>query len=534
MRRVSGVTRPTGRAPAGAALVAAAVVLCFAAEIAAQDVTFIPVAPPEGAELAYNIPLQEWMIPPVLELKREFSDGLAAEFSDIAENQTGGDIRTLVESGNTLAEGAERLRAAILSISEIDVTFGIAGISRIIPAEGALRDTLFGFVVWHETPTRNSATLMREFEGLVEQVVSGGDACGALAAQLSDMEARLDEAIASEDMDTVAELAPGIVETSGRIDAICSTVAGTAEQLALLVEELSADSGTQLMDRWSETKAAVAQCMEPAAGTGDAYASVSEVLYLMIELGRLLSTAGESVRVLESAVVEDGMVYIPWTVMRDDWKIVEELEERILAPEAAHAEQHDEEGHDDAEHGAGEEAGSEEAAEHADQEAAGEHEDEVEQAADHDHAHSHEIPGMHVISGATDETRRQIRALYSYQVEANGILAERAVAYTSMAVGRAIDTLEAHYKEEADYDPQDDQRGQLRALAEVDEHLRENMPLVSARLSATGARVALGRGDELAAMGAGHEMDALYQYQNAWLHSLNAGNASQRSVLEIR
>jgi hypothetical protein len=315
------------------------------------------------------------------------------------------------------------------------------------------------------------------------------------------------------------------VETSGRIDAICSTVAGVAEELALLVEELSADSGTQLMDRWLETKAAVAQCMEPGSRTGEAYDSVSQVLYLMIELGRLLSTAGESVRVLESVAAEGGVVYIPWTVLRDDWKVIQELEERILAPEAAHTTEHTGE----AEHAEGSEhAGETEHAEEA------EHAREEDPASEHDHSHSHEIPGMHRISGATEETRRRIRALYSYQVEANGILAERAVAYTSMMVGRAVDTLEAHYKKEADYSSEDDQRRQLRALAGVDERLRENMPLVSARLSATGARVALERGDELASMGAGHELDALYQYQNAWLHSLNAGDAAQRSALEIR
>ncbi|MBN2565420.1 MAG: hypothetical protein JXB46_06885 [Candidatus Eisenbacteria bacterium] len=473
MTQNAGRSEPIRRLSPAAALAAAALVVCLAGAAGAQDGVLVPVAPPEDAELAYNIPLPEWMMPEVLELKTEFSDGLAAEFSDIAENQTGGGVRTLVKSGEQLAEGASRLGAAITSISEIDVTFGIDGISRIIPAEGALRDTLFGFVVWHETSTKNSQGLMKTFEDLVEAVVSGGNACGRLAAQLSSMETQLNDAIAAEDMDTVAALAPSVVETSTGIDAVCRQVAGSASELMALVDELSIDSGAQLMERWTETRSAVAQCAEPAHMTGEANASVSEVLYLMIELGRLLDGATGSVRALEAATVEDGMAYIPWTVMRDDWRLVQELEERILDGDTS--------------------------------------------AAGH----------------ATQETKQKIRSLYVYQVEANRILAHRAVEYTSMVVGGAMDRLEAFYKVDAHYDPSENERRQREAFAKVDEKLRENLPLVAARMSAGGARAALEIGDKEAALGPDHEINALHQYHNAWLHSLNAGSAAQRSVLEI-
>jgi hypothetical protein len=514
MRRDAGHPASKRRPTTETALAAAMLTLCLLGTAAAQDdVTFIPAAPPEGAELAYDIPLPEWMVPPVLELKTRFSDGLSAEFTDIAENQTGGGIQTLVESGEQLAAGGERLRAAITSISEIDVTFGIDGISRIIPAEGAIRDTLFGFVVWHETSTMNSKGVMKRFEDLVEAVVSGGEACGGLARQLSTLNTQLNEALAAGDMDRVAALAPNIVETSVRVDAVCRSVADSAGELAGLVDQLSEDSGAQLAQRWAEAKAAVVQCEEPARSTGEAYESVSKVLYLMIELGRLLDGATDSVRAVETAPVEDGKVYIPWTVMRNDWKLVEELEERILAaPEAPPARLSGDgqtEAHAEGVPGA------------------------AESGAEAEHEHSHEIPGQQQISGATDETKRNIRSLYAYQVGADGILAHRAVEYTSAVVGRAMDRLEAFYKVDAHYDPSQNERRQMQALAKVDEAMRENLPLVSARLSAAGARAALLAGDREASMGAGHEVDALYQYQNAWLHALNAGNAAQRSVLEI-
>jgi hypothetical protein len=510
MLRVARSFAPARRLAAGSVLLAASILLCAAAELPAQELTFIPAAPPEGAELPYNIPLPEWMVPPVLELKRSFSDGLSAEFSEIADNETGGGVRTVVESGEQLAGGADRLRAAIRAISEIDVTFGIEGIARIIPAEGALRDTLFGFVVWHETSTRNSKPLMEQFEGLVERVVAGGEAAGQLARQLAAMEDQLNQAMADEDMDRVAELAPGIVEIAGRIDAISTSVASTAAELAALIAELSDEGGAQLAERWAETQAAVAQCIEPAGRTTAANRSVSEVLYLMVELGRLLGTATESVRLLESPSLEDGMIYIPWTVMRNDWELAKELEHRILGGGGDHAGEHQEE----TAHAEGEHA-------------------EADEHEGHAHGQSHETPGVREITGATDETKRNIRALYAHHVEANGILAERAVSYTSMVVGRAMDRLEAFYKADAGYDPEDDERRQKEALAEVDESLRENLPLVAARMSAAGARAALLLADEEAAGGPGHEIDALYQYQNAWLHALNAGSAAQRAVLVI-
>jgi hypothetical protein len=211
--------------------------------------------------------------------------------------------------------------------------------------------------------------------------------------------------------------------------------------------------------------------------------------------------------------MDDGMAYIPWTVMRDDWRLVDELEHRILGgSEAQDGGQAEGAGHSEGEHV--------EAAE-----AAGHEGDE--------HGHSHEISGVKEITGATDETRRNIRALYAYQVEANGILAERAVSHTSMVVGRAVDRLEDFYKAEEDYDPSEDERHQREALAKVDESLRENLPLASARMSAAGGRAALIEGDKEAEGGTGHEIDALYQYYNAWLHSINAGSSAQRAVLVV-
>jgi hypothetical protein len=481
------------------AVVFAGISLLTAGQVPAQTATLVPAAPPENAELPYNIPLHTWMVPEVIDLKTSFSDGLSAEFSDIAENQTSGGIRILIGAGEKQASGAAHLKAAIEAISEIDVTFGIEGISRIIPAEGALRDTLFGFVVWHETSTKNSQGLMKQFEGLVESVVSGGEAAGGLAAQLSTMDDQLNQAIADKNMDRVAELSPGIVETSTQIDALCQSVAESATELGTLIDQLSEDSGKQLMSKWSDAKQAVNECIEPAAGTADAYASVSAVLYLMIELGRLLGVASSSVNAVETAPVVDGLVYIPWTVLRDDWTLVQNLELRLFNASAVNLAQPEAMG---AEGGtSGEETPPE-----------------MVQAP---------------ITGATEETKRSIRSLYPYQVEANAILAERAVTYTSMVVDRAMDHLDAFYREEAGFDPSDNERAQRRALEKADESMSENLALVSARMSAAGARQALALGDEAASLGEGHEVDALHQYENAWLFSLNAGASAERAVLVI-
>ena len=460
-------------------LLAGAVVLAAAAAAQAEDVTFTPVAPPAGVELEYDIPLQPWLVPAVLDLKTQFADGLSAEFKGIAENQTGEELTVLVEAGRELSATTSRMKAAVDSIGVLDVTFGIEGISRMIPAESALRDTLFGFIVWHEFSSTPARGMMTRFENLVNRVTAGGEAAAELAAELEATREHLEQAVAQGDLGRIAEFSPGIIETSGRIDAVCGTVAAGARDLGALVDSLSVDSTELLVDRWADASRAAADAGEPARRTGPALESMSGMLHILLELGGLLEVAVTSVDALSAAPEADGNLYIPWAVMKNDWKLANDLKERVL----------------------GESTG---------------------QAADY------------VGGEATEETKADIGALIVYQVRANEILAERAVEYTSTLVAEAAITLEEFYLDRENYSDNLRSRQKAKVLEQVAKTMRENMELASAKISARAARAALASAREHDARGAGSEVDALRNYHNAWLHSLNAGAAARRFTRAIR
>jgi len=441
-------------------LLAGAVVLAAAAAAQAQDATFIPAAPPEGVELAYDIPLQPWLVPTVLELKTQFADGLSAEFKGIADNQTGEELTALVEAGMELSATVSRIKTAVDSIGVLDVTFGIEGISRMIPAESALRDTLFGFIVWHEFSSAPARGMMTRFENL-------------------------EEAVAQGNLGRIAELSPGIIETSGRLDAVCGAVAVGARDLGALVDSLSIDSPELLVDRWADASRAAGDADAPARRTGPALESMSGVLHILVELGGLLEDAGVSVDAMSAAPEADGNLHIPWTAMRSDWELARDLTERVLDESAGHA-------------------------------AEG--------------AHEHELEHEYVGSAATEQAKSRIRALFVHQVEANALLAERAVEHTSTLVAETADTVEELYLDRAGYSNDLNDKRKASVLEQVDSSLRENMELVSAKMSAKAARAALAVGRAYGARGVGSEINALYNYQNAWLHCLNAGAAAQRST----
>ena len=455
----------------------------------AQEAIPVPVAPAEGAELTYDIPLRPWLVPPVLELKSRFADGLSVEFGEIAETQTGEDLEILVAAGTELAEATAEMRASIDAIGELDVTFGIEGISRIIPAESALRDTLFGFVVWHEFSSTPARGMMTRFENLVGHVASGGEASGEFAAQLAEARRQLEQAVEQGDSRRIAELTPSLIETSRRIDAVCVRVAGDAYDLSALVDSLSADSSELLSERWVAASEAVDAVRAPAERTGPALESMSDVLDLLIGLGELLGPSVASVDALSAAPAADGNLYIPWTVLRADWKTSRDLMERIVA---------------------------------------GPPDDGVEEAGGENAEHAGHAHAEHAYLGGavSPERRARMGALIAHQVRANSILAERAVEYTSTVVAGATDAIERMYKDRAGYSDDLSERRKQSVLEDVDRNMRENMELFAANFSASSARASLERGRAFEVSGS--EIDALYYYQNAWLHCLNAGASAKR------
>ncbi|MEA3409544.1 MAG: hypothetical protein U9Q95_04275, partial [Candidatus Eisenbacteria bacterium] len=150
----------------------------------------------------------------------------------------------------------------------------------------------------------------------------------------------------------------------------------------------------------------------------------------------------------------------------------------------------------------------------------------TEQAVDGEDEQTREYVG----DAATEQAKARISALFVHQVDANAMLAQRAIEHTSTLVAEAMDTLEQLYTDRAGYSDDLNAKRKEKVFEQVDEDLRENMELMSAKMSARAARAALALGRTYDARGAGSEVDALYSYNNAWLHCLNAGAAAQRST----
>jgi len=463
----------------------------------ADDAKVVPVAPPEGAELAYDVPVPTRLVPEVLDLKTRFDDVLSDEFTAIAEDRTTEDITALIDAGRELAVATARVNDSIRAIGELDVTFGIEGISRIIPAESALRDTLFGWVVWHEFSSTPARGMMRRFESQVDRVTGAGPAAGDLAEQLAAVQSQLSVAVKEGDASRIAELTPGMIERAARIDAVCTSAVESASRLVALVDSLSEDSGELLQEKWVEARDAVVATATPAAATGPALASMSDVMGLVVELGEIVGMSSQSVDALSSAPSAEGMVYVPWTVFRNDYEMERRLEYSIIGRG---------EGGDHA-------AGSE-------QEGQG-----AEGEGGHDHGHE----SAYVGGAVSEETRARLTSVLPLHVEANALLAQRAVEYTSTVVGYAEDAIEKQYLALERYSDDLGQDEKAEVLEKVDRRFRENMEFGVARMLITAARDEMKTARREHGAGPGHESQALYHYQNVWLHCLNAGASAGRA-----
>jgi hypothetical protein len=472
----------------------------------AESGTLIPVAPPEGAELPYNIPLQAWLVPEVLALKSEFHDGLSAEFASIARSRTGDDLTTIIEAGRDLEARAATVGTSIRAIGEEDVTFGIDGISRIIPAESALRDTLFGYVVWHEFSSAPARGMMTRFEDLVGRIEDAGRVTGEMADQLASAQTGLKEAVEEGDAARIAELAPSILETAARVDGVCVSAASAAVALTSVVDSLSAGSGASLAEKWATARKTVTDAVAPAQSTGPALKSMSEAMDLVIRLGEYLGESQRSLAALSAPPDADGDLYVPWTVFRDDYELAMHLEHDILGREPV--------------------PGSA-ASQHAAQSAGGGG-DEGEESHEHAHAHEHEFVG----EAASEETKAHIASILPVLVQSDALMAERAVEYTSARVGYATDAIEERFLAEAHYSDSMDQDAKTKVFDKVDRKFRENMEYGVARRLMRAAREELTTARAVQARGAGSESQALYQYQNVWLFCLNAGASAGRAEEE--
>lgn len=173
---------------------------------------------------AYDVPIPAWVAQVATDLKKEFLAGVATQAVELEDARAEGDLQLIVDAADRLVSDGDAINKAIDSIGRIDSSFGIPGVSRLITAEGAKRDTLFGFVIWHEMSAGPSWTIASNLETSVNALISLTRGVQRNARLLSSNAARVRSALESEDYASIANSSDVVSEATGEP----RTPAGTA------------------------------------------------------------------------------------------------------------------------------------------------------------------------------------------------------------------------------------------------------------------------------------------------------------------
>jgi hypothetical protein len=425
------------------------------------------VAPPSG-ELTYDVPLPAWLVDAVTQLKLEFADGLAAETVALADERMAGDVSSLTETVNELAAVGQRIDATMSRMGSIDSSFGISGLSQLLTADGAVRDTLFGFVVWHESAQGQSRKVAADLERTVDRMVELGRSAKTQASQLSGSARQMGEALKRKDYAGIVGSSAVMARSTDDLAGLAAATEEAATALEKAVWQIREGGATSLEDHWAQVLLETSEARRLVAKMEPSVAFMKTSAGLLAGMAGALQVVVQAPSLMTSAKPDEaGAYHIPWTVFQSDVKIATNVNEGFLG------------------------------------------------GADEEYPQS---------------ARASVQGLLGKMVTADRLLAERAVEYTSTEVGRALDRLEDRYKKATGFGENDNDRQRAEALQKVDLALRGNRDLDAARVSARAARATLDDGKAKEEQGHGFEAEALTQYQNAWAHALNAGAAAAKAL----
>jgi hypothetical protein len=420
---------------------------------------------------AYDVPVPDWVAKVATELKKEFLAGVAQQAVDLEEARAAGDLRLLVDAADRLVADGDAIDKAMDSMGRVDSSFGIPGVSRLVTAEGAIRDTLFGFVVWHEMAAGESRTLATDLEASVKRLTGLSRAVDRNVRQLSSNADRVRSALKTEDYESIANSSEVVSEATAEIDVISAEIDAVAARLETLVWTVQEGGGALLEAEWQQVLLAVSDSRRLALKVRPALVSLREGSTVSEAMSRALGGAVEVISLMDAARAGgSGALYFPSAVFDLDTDVVKGLEDDILGGSA---------------------------------------------------------------TGFSEDQLSALESLMAKVVAADRILAERAVEYTSTEVGRSMDRLESHYETTSDYDPSASARDQERALEKVDVALRRNEDAQAARTSARAARAALDDGKSKEGQGSTPCSQLLTQYRNAWVHALNAGESAAKATSRV-
>ena len=452
-----------------AAIAVAAVLLCGAAR-AEEEATLLAPAPADGQPLSYDIPLSPDLADSVAALRTQFVEGLAAEARALIDT-------TLMEQAALLADVADAVEAAgaavpgkVNAIGNADATFGIDGMTRLQTNQSAERDTIFGFVMWHEEPWGESMQIAQALEDRVGTIGSMGSRASAVAYELAGLIAPAREAIEAGDTAGLLAASRAISGSSERIGAAAQEVNRVASDFDALVQKIQAGMSYRVDDDWDRVRAGLAEAMALSRTMAALAPQVLAIGYALEDLSRALVRIEWTIAEFSSSVdVGTGMHYMSWKVFQEDLHVVGQLKTYIVgSPEGVY----------------------------------------------------------------TGDARVRVQELFDKLVLADRMIADQAVDTTRLKVWETADALEAHYMETTGYEADDSEKDRQRALEKVDVAMRRNLDLQAALIGSRAARAALESAHQADEQGAGFEEQAITQYKNAWLHTLNAG-ASAATALEV-
>ncbi len=434
----------------------------------------LPTAPTEG-ELAFDIPLNQCLVRDVVELKSQFVRGVSLSAVGVASEYGMENAETVVGAAGELSSVANRISASMEVISQFDPTFGIDGIVPMMPAQGAIRDTLFGLVVWHESVTGKSRAMATDLERVIRAL---GDLGNRSLRMGSDVDRGTEPVAGANGVDyvRVAENTASVMNAVADLALVAAEAESAAVELERLVwtvrDGRGVTSGSRVDEEWEAVQSATSEVRRLASRIGPAVTTLEASNFTFIGLMHAVDGMSQQVDLIESLPVDArDMQRLPWSAMLSDIAVVEPLKVEVLAPT----------------------------------EAAG---------------------------GYPQEALDEIKALLQPVVESNRLLAERAIEYATTQVATHEDRIVSTYRTVVGYAEAGSDRDRESAREQVDVLLRTNMQLQNALVSARSAREWYALGVSSQMNGYCSENEALIAYKNAWLHALNAGAAAQRALQE--
>lgn len=433
----------------------------------------VPSAPPDGS-LTFNIPLQSWLADIAVGLKTDFVEGVAAEATRVAVEESSAEAESVVDAARDLSAVANRIAGSMEILGGMDPTCGMPGLSPLMPMQGAVRETLFGHIVWHESVTGKSRPMTDDLERLVKQLSEIGNRSLMLGRDI-DMGMESLESGAG-DPSAITRSATRLTEAMSGLTFEAAAAETAGVELEQIVWEIRGGAAVKNQARldaeWEKVQMATSEIRRLAARTGPAVEALSSSNRTFIGLTRSVEEMSEQLDTLAAFPADaDGARYVPNELSGASIGTIEALEAEVLEP-----------------------------------------------------------------AGETfpEASLSRIKALVHGVVEAERMLAERAVEYASTSVAGTNDRFETKYRADAGYDSNAGEKQQDKALSSAAAKFRKNVDLQAARVSARACRAWLAEGIRRQAEGHGSETDALTAYKYAWEHALIAGASADRALAKAK